>query len=480
MTNTSVKDVSSILTNLAPAAGSGAKSVTGGNFQAVWNNQSGKEPGGSQGTESRAAVKKAPGDSLKARDAHRIRTEKQEPAEENGEVRELSEDELRAAMEVLGPAAAELMEQIADTLGVTVEELSAAMEELGMEQLDVLDPRVLGELILKVGGAQDSSALVTNEELYGSYRELMGELNTVLQECGSELQMDPEQLNELAQQLKEISTQDGEPQKAQPQAETLILPETPEELTENIRIIPEKASAEEPVDQGQKAVQEPEQTMVQEEAPTQQVSNRENAGEQAGAGEEKGSRHRESGENQNLNLFAQNLRAEQFQPQLQRSEVLSASQWDTSTQDIMRQVMDYMRINLKPELTNLEMQLHPASLGTLQVQVASKGGVITANFITQNEAVKSALESQMIQLKESFEEQGVKVEAIEVTVQSHAFERNLEQGRGRGNQSQEPERKARTRRIDLNDPLSAEEMEQEDVLAAEIMTASGNTVDYTA
>ena len=349
-----------------------------------------------------------------------------------------------------------------------------------MEQLDVLDPRALGELILKVGGAQDSSALVTNEELYGSYRELMGELSTVLQECGRERQLNPEQLNELAQQLKEISVQNGEVQEAQPQEETLTLPEIPEELTEDIRIIPEKTSVEEPVDQGQKAVREPEQTMVQEETPTQQVWNRENAGEQTGAGEEKGSRHRESGENQNLNLFAQNLRAEQFQPQLQRSEALSASQWDTSTQDIMRQVMDYMRINLKPELTNLEMQLHPASLGTLQVQVASKGGVITANFITQNEAVKSALESQMIQLKESFEEQGVKVEAIEVTVQSHAFERNLEQGRGRGNQGREPERKARTRRIDLNDPFSVEEMEQEDVLAAEIMTANGSTVDYTA
>ncbi|MDE7353776.1 MAG: flagellar hook-length control protein FliK [Acetatifactor sp.] len=478
MTNTSVKDVSSILTNLAPAAGSGAKNVTGGNFQAVWNNQSGKEPSGSQGTESRAAVKKAPGDSLKARDAHRVRTEKQEPVEENGEVRELSEDELMAAMEVLGPAAAELMEQIADTLGVTVEELSAAMEELGMEQLDVLDPRALGELILKVGGAQDSSALVTNEELYGSYRELMGELDTVLQECGRELQLDPEQVKELAQQLQELPAQDGEQQKVQPQEEILILPEAPEEPAGDIRIIPEKTSAEEPADQNQKAVQEPEQAMVQEETPTQ-VWNRENAGEQAGAGDEKGGRHRESREDQNLNLFAQNLRAEQFQPQLQRSEVLSASQWDTSTQDIMRQVMDYMRINLKPELTNLEMQLHPASLGTLQVQVASKGGVITANFITQNEAVKSALESQMIQLKESFEEQGVKVEAIEVTVQSHAFERNLEQGRGSGNQSREPERKARTRKIDLNDPLSVEEMDQEDVLAAEIMTASGSTVDYT-
>lgn len=480
MTNTSVKDVSSILSNLAPAAGAGSRNTAGGSFQAVWNNQSGKAPLGSQGTESRAAVKKALGDSLKARDAHRVRTEKQETAEGTGEVRELSEEDLKAAMEVLGPAAVELLEQIADTLGVPVEELKAVMEELGMEQLDVLDPGALGELILKVGGAQDSSALVTNEELYGSYRELMGELEAVLEDCSKALGLDQDQVKMLTQQLQEIPVQNDEQQAEQPRDEIPVSVEISEEPAEDVQVVPERTpQAEEPVEQEPKAGQETEGAVVSEETPTQ-VWNRENTGEQTGAGEERGSRHRESPGEQNLNLFAQNLRTEQFQPQLQRSEALSASQWDTSSQDIMRQIMDYMRINLKPELTNLEMQLHPASLGTLQVQVASKGGVITANFITQNEAVKSALESQMIQLKESFEEQGVKVEAIEVTVQSHAFERNLEQGRGSGNQGRTPERKARTRRIDLNDPLSAEELDQEDALAAEIMTANGSTVDYTA
>ena len=140
--------------------------------------------------------------------------------------------------------------------------------------------------------------------------------------------------------------------------------------------------------------------------------------------------------------------------------------------------MDYMRIQLGADTTSLEMQLHPASLGTLQVQIASKGGVVTANFITQNEAVKAALESQMVQLKESFEEQGVKIEAIEVTVQTHEFERNLEQGRGRN--QQEPERRGRARRINLGDPLSMETMAEEDELTAEMMAMEGSTVDYMA
>ena len=144
--------------------------------------------------------------------------------------------------------------------------------------------------------------------------------------------------------------------------------------------------------------------------------------------------------------------------------------------------MDYMRVQLKPDMSNLEMQLHPASLGSLQVQVASKGGVVTAQFFTQNETVKAALESQMIQLKESFAEQGVKVEAIEVTVQTHEFERNLNQGQGQRS-GEEPARKSRPRRIDLSGGMSPEELEildEQERLAADMMAANGNSVDYTA
>ena len=178
-------------------------------------------------------------------------------------------------------------------------------------------------------------------------------------------------------------------------------------------------------------------------------------------------------------MFLQNLKAEVMQPEM--NAVQSDTMWSVDTQDIMRQIMDYMRIQVKPDMSNLEMQLHPESLGTLQIQVSSKGGVVTANFITQNEAVKAALESQMIQLKESFAEQGVKVEAVEVTVQTHQFEQNLEQGRGR--QSSEPDKKSKTRRIQLNGDLTMEtleELEEDEQLAAQMMAANGNTVDYTA
>ena len=89
----------------------------------------------------------------------------------------------------------------------------------------------------------------------------------------------------------------------------------------------------------------------------------------------------------------------------------------------------------------------------------------------------------MVALKQSFEEQGIKVEAVEVTVASHAFERNLS-GEGNGNTNDEtaPDKKKGARRItlsDLTDEILEEELSDEDRLVAEMMKQNGNTVDYT-
>lgn len=128
----------------------------------------------------------------------------------------------------------------------------------------------------------------------------------------------------------------------------------------------------------------------------------------------------------------------------------------------------------------MQLQLHPASLGTVNINIASKAGVITAQFTAQNEAVKSVLESQIVQLRNNFEEQGIKVEAVEVTVESHAFERNLN-GENSNRQAAQEGKKRGTRKLNLN-ALEEEgaAMEEDDRLAVEMMRAGGNTVDFTA
>ena len=114
--------------------------------------------------------------------------------------------------------------------------------------------------------------------------------------------------------------------------------------------------------------------------------------------------------------------------------------------------------------------------------LTSKGGEITAQFHVQNEAVKAALESQIVELKDSLREQGVKVEAVEVTVESHAFESNLWQGQERNDSASYQGGKKSHRRINLNalEEDFEESADEEEKLTAEMMRVNGNTVDYTA
>ena len=131
----------------------------------------------------------------------------------------------------------------------------------------------------------------------------------------------------------------------------------------------------------------------------------------------------------------------------------------------------------------MEMQLNPENLGKVYLQVSSREGAINAQLTATNEAVKNALEVQMATLRENLEQAGVKVDAIEVTVASHEFERNLEQDQKREEQEGERAQKEAGRRRNLNlsslDELSGL-MSEEEALVAQIMWDNGNSVDMSA
>lgn len=482
MTGTTVKNAGAVLPNLAAGAAKSAKiGAVSESFQTVWNSQMGKnaqntasEAPKAQKPETDSAVRDSAkqGKALKTGAKQEVRADDRQPVDEGmarqPEAEELSPEELETAMETLGTAAVSLMQKIAEVFDIPMDELQGEMEQLGLEALDLLQAPELGRLILKLGGAEDASALLTDEALCGSFKAVMEQLNVSLEETAEELGLEPEQLKDL---LAEKSPVPEEAQTIPVEAETASL----EEISDGKAV--EKPMAD------TKTERRSEESIARE-AETAEIPTEKTVSKATEAGERKGG-ERQSGKEpdggQRGELFVQEMRAVQQEGGLQQTQgAAGSSPWNADTQDIMRQIMDYMRVQLDADTTNLEMQLHPESLGTLRVQVESKAGVLTANFITQNEAVKAALESQMVQLQEHFEEQGVKVEAIEVTVQAHAFERNLDQGRQGGQGNGEPSRRSRVRRINLNDPVSAENMAEEDALAAEILAAGGSTVDYTA
>ena len=164
----------------------------------------------------------------------------------------------------------------------------------------------------------------------------------------------------------------------------------------------------------------------------------------------------------------------------------SFTTYDGSYESIIRQVAEQIHVQVTADTSSMEMQLNPESLGRLTLSVELKQGMMTAKFIAENEQVKEAIESQAAVLREDLDRQGVKVEAIEVAVETHEFERNLEQGQQQSQAEEEArnEQSRRNSRRNLNlDILEEEEdlelTEAED-LAAKIMRENGNTMDYFA
>ncbi len=469
MTSMSVKEAGmTIGKNMVSSAYSAGKTTQAG-FEAVWNKQAAKNLQSST-SDSSARPKETEQPKAHAGNVEQPANEKADDIRDTSikeetvsENQPLDENEnLEEAMEVLGTAVQQLIQQVADTFQIPVEEVVSAMDELGMEPMDLLQTDSLSQLLLNIGQAEDTTHLLTNENLYQDYKTLMTQQQELLQNVQKTVE---EVLNVPLDegQMEELIARTGE---AAASAQNVEEPEITVELSEDME-----------------AVQDSTVGMLKENT---QVTDLSHTDENAAGREssEKGAKqpktHGHMGE-PGVSPALQQFKTDSLQMQTAGSVESASSAWDMDTRNIMRQIMDYMKIQLKPDMSSLEMQLHPASLGNLQIQIASKGGTLTAQFVAQNETVKAALESQMIQLKESFEEQGVKVEAIEVTVQTHEFERNLDQGRGRNQEM--PEKKNRTRRVQLNGDLSMEEledMEEDSRLVADMMIANGNSVDYTA
>ena len=154
------------------------------------------------------------------------------------------------------------------------------------------------------------------------------------------------------------------------------------------------------------------------------------------------------------------------------------------TMDLLEQVAEQIRVNVSQGTSSMEMQLNPENLGKVYVNISSKEGMIHAQLAASNEAVRAALETQVADLRQNLNQAGVKVDAIEVTVASHEFEKNLEQNQE--NEKQQGERQqeqsgGRRRNLNLSslDGVSGL-MTEEETLAAQMMRENGNSMDVTA
>ncbi|MBD5546566.1 MAG: hypothetical protein HDQ97_04100 [Lachnospiraceae bacterium] len=478
MTSAPVKDVSSLMNfvggrNLTKTGGT---TQPGGFGDLMSKTQSGSSNSQNQTVAGKDTRKTPVADTVRSPKATVKPKETAEKSADELKVEGMTEEQSK----VLEEAGNEVIKEIAEELEVSPEEVEEAMEVLGLSVYELFEPSNLRQLVLELEGGADATALLTDENLFAKLQNIINMAADVKADLAGELGIEPKELQALLEEqqnsLKESDIMDGESF-----ADIADSAQMAEKAEEAPKITVEVKAGDETVRLS--ADEKGNITGVVDAVPSELEADvtKEHAGEH----EQKGngnSRKESEGRLQTGNLQMDAL----IQNRVQTAEVSfeqTATVFSEQTREIMDQIMDYMKIQLKPGMDQLEMQLHPESLGTVHIQLSSKGGEVTAQFQVQNETVKAAIESQIASLQESLKEQGIKVEAVQVTVENHGFESNLWQGQGREeNASSHNNSRKSPRRINLNDldGTFVEEAGEEELLAAKMMEANGNTVDYTA
>ena len=391
-----------------------------------------------------------------------VKTESAKPAKA-GEV----SPEQSGAVEEAGQ---ELVRETAEELGVSEEEVLCAMEELGFCFADLLNADNLTALVMTLSGEDSTLALLTDESLYGKLQNLLETLKGINGRLMEELSLSPEEFGAMLEHMAESD----EAQNTLTEDYADVLNETgAKEEGPEITVTVKQGDQEIKMTADENGnTKQVEEVAVKEEKPEDKPEEKPEEKPEDGGG-----RQGLAETNPMLDASPKN--------QIQNPEAVfeqAVPAGDLNPREIMDQILDYMKIQLKPGMEQLEMQLHPESLGTVHIQITSKAGEITAQFHVQNESVKAALESQISELKENLRDQGVKVEAVEVTVESHGFESNLWQGQDRDERASYQNSRKGPRRINLNalDEEFEEAADEEERLTAEMMRVNGGTVDYTA
>lgn len=146
-----------------------------------------------------------------------------------------------------------------------------------------------------------------------------------------------------------------------------------------------------------------------------------------------------------------------------------------SEADIVRQIIDEIKVNMSKETTSLELQLNPEHLGKVQISVSTRNGIMQAQIVTENEAARHAVEASMASLRETLDNQGLKVEAVEVMVATYEFF-----GNGKEQQGSPKGQNAGRAGKNTSGSFSDENVEDVEQLEQEMMQAQGNTVSYMA
>lgn len=295
-------------------------------------------------------------------------------------------------------------EVVGEILGLSKEELESKMEVLGLSMIDLLNPASLQQLLLDSTGCEDAMSLLTNEELANTFsslldavQELVAESNIPLDTIENVVKTD-DFLSLLNQSVSDEDT-------SLMNEDKIAVKNLKEEVSDETETTSDISAKENEI---AFSVERNEESDTSNETADNGKKDSEKKSDVNG-----------------VEQFLDHVTASVTKTETDFNGQLSTV---TTVRDIANQIVEEIKVVINPSQTSMELQLNPEHLGKVNLTLTSKEGVMTAQFTTQTQAAKEAIESQMQVLKQNLENQGVKVEAIEVNVTNFSFTGSNEAG----------------------------------------------------
>ncbi len=359
-----------------------------------------------------------------------------------------------------------IIHTVTEVLGISEDELNSFMEELNLQPVDLLEPANVMQLMMQVNGMEEPMQLLTDDNLSNQLKELTSILDQL--ELPEEFGITKDQMiTAMEAMTKEM---DFDKVMSDVMDDVPVMVESKAKAEPNILV--EKSTSK---DQDlQPTTTEIDSTTQSTEKITTTATQTTSEGSTGGQKESRGSKSQE--QQTPAETFVQNL---VVKGQTQTMNVEATAQRIETMRNIVEQVVEQIKVSIKPEATSMELQLNPENLGKINLSVASKDGQLTATITTQTEVAKQALESQIQNLRDNLSNQGLKVEAVEVNVSSFGFSDN--QNNQMTSSEDQKKNQGNRRKIDLSefDEFAADVTEDE-ILAAKVMEQNGGNVDYIA
>lgn len=350
-----------------------------------------------------------------------------------------------------------IQEAVMKLLELTPEELKALLDDQGLSLGDLADINALQQLVMANSNSSDVMDFLTDSELKATLDQLVEQVNGILKEANLNLTAEG-----LRTALEELAARQEQAMKLQTEAsgkDPVLM--AAQQKTDKEELNAEVVRNELKLHSGDG----PEVMVVKETGKDEESSQ---------AASEQG--RKESNEQEaaiRYEVFLDNLTKT-----VQEVAVEPVNEARTlELKEIVGQILERIRVVMKPEQTSMEMVLNPEQLGKVNLTVVSKDGTMTAHFKVQNEVAREAIESQLQTLKETLNSQGIKVEAIEVTVTGYSFEQKSgsdEEGQATA------QSKNQGQKLTLEDALSLSEESEETGSPADITGLRGTNIDMTA